>query len=116
MSANPNLYMSLKIDKHFPLNRPVNEDGVAKLGWLALISHYADRFLIGTDNFYDAPGVFLRGFPRGVDVLGFVRQLPAEIAPQNHDRKPTSSLSVCFHRLTVSGLDGRTAQKGAHRC
>jgi hypothetical protein len=36
LSSNPNLYVSLKIDSVSPpLNRPVNAEGLAKLGWLA---------------------------------------------------------------------------------
>jgi hypothetical protein len=88
LSSNPNLYMSLKIDSvSLPLNRPVTADGVAKPGWLALVSRFADRFLIGSDNFYDAPGVSLRDLARAAEVLNFVRQLPADaqtrIATQN---------------------------------
>ena len=66
LSSNPNLYMSLKIDSvSLPLNRPVTAEGVAKPGWLALVSRFADRFLIGSDDFYDAPGLSLRDLPRG---------------------------------------------------
>ena len=73
LSSNPNLYMSLKIDSvSLPLNRPVDAEGVAKPGWLALVSRFADRFLIVSDNFYDALGVSLRDLPRAVDVLNFV--------------------------------------------
>jgi hypothetical protein len=79
LSSNPNLYVSLKIDSvSLPLNRPVTAEGVAKPGWLALMSRFADRFLIGSDNFYDAPGISLRDLPRAADVLNFVRQLPVE--------------------------------------
>lgn len=88
LSSNPNLYMSLKIDSvSLPLNRPVTAEGVAKPGWLALLSRFADRFLIGSDNFYDAPGISLRDLPRAAELLNFVRQLPAgaqtKIATEN---------------------------------
>ena len=91
LSSNPNLYMSLKIDRvSLPLNRPVTPEGVAKPGWLALVTRFADQFLIGSDNFYDAPGVSLRDLPRAVDVLNFVHQLPAgaqaKIATENPRR------------------------------
>jgi hypothetical protein len=79
LSSNPNLYMSLKIDSvSLPQNRPVTAEGTAKPGWLALVGRFADRFLIGSDNFYDAPGVNLRDLPRAAEVLNFVRQLPAD--------------------------------------
>jgi hypothetical protein len=58
-------------------NRPVTAERVAKPGWLALVSKFADRLLIGSDNFYDAPGVSLRDLPCAADVLNFVPQLPA---------------------------------------
>jgi len=59
-------------------------------GWLALVTRFADRFLVGSDNSYDAPGVSLRDLPRVADVLNFVRQLPpavqARIATENPRR------------------------------
>jgi hypothetical protein len=83
--------MSLKIySVSLPLNRPVTPEGVAKPGWLALVTRFADRFLLGSDNFYDVPGVSLRDLPRVADVLNFVRQLPAtaqlKIASKNPRR------------------------------
>ncbi len=81
MTSNPNLYMSLKIDEQsLPITRPVNPEGEAKPGWLRLVSHFADRMLVGSDNFYDAPGIELRDVPRLANVMNFVRQLPAEVA------------------------------------
>ena len=76
---------------HFePMRRALTPEGVAKPGWLALATRFADRFLIGSDNFYDAPGVSLRDLPRAADVLNFVRQLPAatqaKIATENPRR------------------------------
>jgi hypothetical protein len=129
LSSNPNLYMSLKIDKvGLPLNRPVTPEGVAKPGWLALVTRFANRFLIGSDNFYDAPGVslrdlpraadVLRDLPRAADVLNFVRQLPpgaqAKIATESPRRLYPSlnarfSLSVSRHYECACLTNGNRA-------
>jgi hypothetical protein len=119
LSSNPNLYMSLKIDKvGLPLNRPVTPEGVAKPGWLALVTRFANRFLIGSDNFYDAPGVSLRDLPRAADVLNFVRQLPpgaqAKIATESPRRLYPSlnarfSLSVSRHYECACLTNGNRA-------
>jgi hypothetical protein len=100
MSANPNLYMSLKVG-HGGLrsNALMNDDGVAKPGWIALVGKFADRFLIGSDRFYNAPGISLRDDPEVVDdVLGFVRQLPADVARKVAFENPTR-----LYRLPSSG-------------
>ena len=56
--------MSLKIySVSLPLNRPVTPEGVAKPGWLALVTRFADRFLLGSDSFLRRSGVSLRDLP-----------------------------------------------------
>jgi hypothetical protein len=90
MSTNPNLFMSLKIDEQsLPITRPVNPEGIAKPGWLKFTVHFADRILVGSDNFYDAPGIELRDVPRVENVMNFVRQLPPDVARRIAYENPT---------------------------
>jgi hypothetical protein len=51
---HPNLYVSIKVQPQGPQrNSPFAPDGAIKPGWLALLRDFPDRFVIGTDQFYD---------------------------------------------------------------
>ena len=75
LNDHPNLYMSIKIDEHAPKRTsPFDPDGNLRPGWLALLHDFSDRFLIGSDEFFDeAP-------QRLALVRRFVDALPPEIA------------------------------------
>ena len=54
LTQHPNLYMSVKIDRGgSPRTAPFDGDGKLRDGWLALLQDFPDRFLIGSDQFYD---------------------------------------------------------------
>jgi hypothetical protein len=54
LGRHPNLYMSIKVQPQGPQrNSPFAPDGSIKAGWLALLREFPDRFIIGTDQFYD---------------------------------------------------------------
>ena len=57
-NKHPNLSMSFKLSpESVQETRPINEDKNAiKPEWLQLIKDFPDRFIIGTDQFYVAPG------------------------------------------------------------
>lgn len=58
LSKHPNLYMSFKLaPESLPETRPISEDRqTIKPEWLQLMKDFPDRFIIGTDQFYAAPG------------------------------------------------------------
>jgi predicted TIM-barrel fold metal-dependent hydrolase len=75
LNDHPNLYMSIKIDEHAPKRTsPLDLDGTLRPGWLALLRDFSDRFLIGSDQFFDDAPERLALARRFVDAL------PPEIA------------------------------------
>jgi hypothetical protein len=75
LNEHPNLYMSIKLDERAPKRTwPFDLDGNLKPGWLALLSDFPDRFLIGSDQFFDDAPEHL------VLARKFVNALPVEIA------------------------------------
>lgn len=75
LSKHPNLYMSVKLDARGPqLTSALGPDETIRPGWLALLKDFPDRFLIGSDQFYD------EGSQRLARVRKFVDRLPADIA------------------------------------
>lgn len=77
LSDHPNLYMSIKLDDRAPkLTSPFDMENHLKPGWLALLSEFPDRFLIGSDQFYDS------GPEHVALVRQFVDALPPDIARQ----------------------------------
>ncbi len=81
LGRNSNLYMSFKIHRHsVPRNRPIARGVGLKPEWLALITKHPDRFVIGTDQFYLAPGA-LRRLPTSVyGPAALMRFLPPGLA------------------------------------
>lgn len=56
LGQNPNLYMSLKlVPSPSDNSMPVSPQGV-RPDWAALIAEFPDRFVIGSDSFFAAPG------------------------------------------------------------
>jgi predicted TIM-barrel fold metal-dependent hydrolase len=75
LQRHPNLYMSIKLDARGPQRTsPFTYDGSLRPGWVALLRAFPDRFMIGSDQFYD------EGTDRLEQVRQFVNALPADIA------------------------------------
>ena len=76
LEAHPNLYMSVKSDPAgSPQTAPFQRGGGLKPGWLAMLRAFPDRFVIGSDQFYDTPS------PRTGRARRLVDLLPADLAP-----------------------------------
>jgi hypothetical protein len=76
LQRHPNLFMTLKLD-HLgnAANAPL-EGGRLRPDWLALLRGFSDRFVIGSDQFYD------RKLDRIDNVRRIVDALPADLARQ----------------------------------
>lgn len=76
LAKHPNLYMSVKVDRAgSKRTSPFAPDGSIKPSWLALLSAFPDRFVIGSDQFFDEDTARLAAVRRFVDAL------PADVAP-----------------------------------
>jgi len=53
LAAHPNLYMALKFDSRVPGKTPVMSSDRIRADWLQLLRDFPDRFVIGSDQFYD---------------------------------------------------------------
>jgi predicted TIM-barrel fold metal-dependent hydrolase len=54
LTKHSNLYMSVKIDPDGPQrNSPFTPGGELRSEWLALLREFPDRFLVGSDQFFD---------------------------------------------------------------
>ena len=57
LKEHPNLYMSLRMGPgRQPQNFPLTQSGGVKPEWRSLLEEYSDRFVIGGDQFFVAPG------------------------------------------------------------
>lgn len=82
LSRNPNLYMSIKLRPGIAKeNKMLNlRKRIIPPQWLALLQDFPDRFIIGTDQFYSAPGgKQLRPQTNAVTQL-FMNTLPPDLA------------------------------------
>jgi predicted TIM-barrel fold metal-dependent hydrolase len=81
LGAHPNLYMSIKIGQGGAReHNPLLHEGV-KPDWLALLRDFADRFVIGSDSFYAAPGSSGAGTQVQINGVGaLLARLPRELA------------------------------------
>ncbi len=76
LERHPNLYMSVKSDNAgTPATAPFLPGGGLKPGWLAMLEAFPDRFVVGSDQFYDDPQII-----RTYRARAFVDALPMEIA------------------------------------
>ena len=54
LQRNPNLFMTIKSDRlGDPANSPLGGTGRLQPDWLAMLQAFPDRFVIGSDQFYD---------------------------------------------------------------
>ena len=78
--ANPNLFMELKVDPRAPGRTYPLADGKLKPEWLALISDFPDRFIIGSDQHYDAAS--MATLTRTRTEMSLLSQLPPKVRQQ----------------------------------
>lgn len=75
LAKHANLFMSIKLDSAGPQRTsPFAPDGGLKPGWINLLNEFPDRFVIGSDQFYD------EGDARVSAARRFVNALPVEVA------------------------------------
>ena len=75
LKNHPNLYMSVKLDESGSRRTwPFGPKGGLKPGWLAMLRDFSDRFVIGSDQFFD------EGTERLTLARKFVDALPPEVA------------------------------------
>ena len=75
LGKHPNLYMSIKLDPHGPQRTsPFTPDGVVRPDWVVLLRAFPDRFIIGSDQFFD------EGSERLALARKLIDALPADIA------------------------------------
>jgi predicted TIM-barrel fold metal-dependent hydrolase len=54
LNRHPNLYMGIKLDESGSRQTfPFGSDGGLKPGWLMMLRDFRDRFVIGSDQFFD---------------------------------------------------------------
>lgn len=58
LEAFPNLYMSFRLNRGSPKPAAAMDmEGKLKPQWVALVSRFPDRFMLGSDSFYDRDGI-----------------------------------------------------------
>ncbi len=58
LDSFPNLYMSFRLNRHSPNPAAaMDPNGQLKAQWLGLIQRYPERFMLGSDSFYDRDGI-----------------------------------------------------------
>ncbi len=78
LEKHPNLYMSVKLSTRGPhVTSPFNQYGELRPGWLAMLREFPDRFLIGSDQFFDEGEPELLPLTRK-----FIDALPLDLARQ----------------------------------
>ncbi len=82
MERHSNLMMSLNVLPQFPFqqNLPLRTSGGIKKDWLQLIKDYPDRFLIGSDQFYNNPCPTCARVDFVGPSLRWLQLLPSDIA------------------------------------
>jgi len=77
----PNLYMSIKVRAvdSLPVNYPLDKEGDIKEEWLELFRKFPDRFFIGCDHFYTAPGGFRIGPDSMPETIQLFNRLPSDL-------------------------------------
>jgi len=76
LRAHPNLFMELKTDPNAPGKNYPLADGKIKPEWLALLTEFPDRFIIGSDQHYPEPKGPVQ---RWQEVVRLFNQLPEDV-------------------------------------
>ena len=82
LAAHPNLYMSIKLDRGaLEQSRPMDGSRHIKPEWLALLREFPDRFVIGSDAFFNAESNLKHSEGDGNlgDARDFVDALPDDL-------------------------------------
>ena len=70
LAAHINLYMSIKFDSRTPGKTPIMNGDRIRADWLQLLRDFPDRFVIGSDQFYDEdPGIRINRVRPFIDAL-----------------------------------------------
>ena len=70
LAAHRNLFMTVKSDPAgTPETAPFMQGGGLKPGWLAMLQAFPDRFVVGSDQFYDSPPIRTERARKFVDFL-----------------------------------------------
>ncbi len=80
LSRHPNLYMSFKLDRRFPMNSAQDAEGRPQAEWVRLVEQFPDRFILGSDHFHLSPRSQQRLPQRAGPAVAFLRALPPELA------------------------------------
>ncbi len=81
LAANPNLYMSIRIDRlSVAATRPLDNNSRLKPEWLKLLGDFSDRFMIGSGHQHMAAAFRLRKLPKSTETRSLIAQLPPELA------------------------------------
>ncbi|KKU34162.1 MAG: Amidohydrolase 2 [Candidatus Uhrbacteria bacterium GW2011_GWE2_46_68] len=74
---HPNLFMSLKIaEDSLASMQPLDEEGILKEEWKTLFTNYADRFVIGSDQFFGSK----QTQDKWSSLVALLEQLPQDVA------------------------------------
>lgn len=80
LDAHSNLYMSIKIAHDAVEDGPLDDDGSLREEWRDLFTTYPDRFFMGSDIFYRAPGADPIGPPSAESTWAILDELPPDLA------------------------------------
>lgn len=100
LQAHPNLYMSFRLNRGAPMpGAALNPKGQLKPEWLALLQAFPERFMLGSDSFYDRTGVARGGGEPGSNaglkaLRAFVDGLPPSLA-----QAVASGNAIKFYKL-----------------
>jgi hypothetical protein len=92
LAKHPNLYMSIKVDPRSPgRTSPFTPDGTLRPVWAALLGEFPDRFMIGSDQFFD----------EGSERLALARKL-IDLLPPDIARRVASENAQRIYRLDAT--------------
>ncbi|MCP4717498.1 MAG: hypothetical protein GY868_20445 [Deltaproteobacteria bacterium] len=80
LQDHPNLYLSIKRTHDAKQNAMVDSSGQVDPEWLEVFTAFPDRFVLGSDQFYLAPGLS-RDLPDGAEAtVDLLSVLPLELS------------------------------------
>lgn len=96
LDAFPNLYMSFRLNRRSPSPAAaIDPGGQLKPQWLELIQRYPDRFMLGSDAFYDRDGISRGSSEEGLANL----RILVESLPEPVRTAVASANAVRLYRL-----------------
>lgn len=99
LQSHPNLYMSFRLNRGAPKPAAtIDADGEIKPQWDDLIQEFSDRFVLGSDAFYQGGGIARGSSDTGLDNLRkLVDQLPPDVG-----NKIASGNAIRIYRLNAA--------------